>query len=217
MKKADCVILKMLGILFVVVFHAALACADEFNDETGQTLIGGEILTVAANMPFEWMSVAGQSVLVRNKNFSLLHSVGTGPGKPDKRGLSDGIGKSIEQISSYFFRYFSVDDHSADDPEARFRLRNHIRSFKDDPQGFELNLCFDIGYYSSDNLNIDAVRIESFLHHTFVSTIYYYEKKEIELGLSNVMINKLLLDGMKLEIQTNSYMSSGAVLLTMAL
>ncbi|OGQ91713.1 MAG: hypothetical protein A2464_12890 [Deltaproteobacteria bacterium RIFOXYC2_FULL_48_10] len=96
-------------------------------------------------------------------------------------------------------------------------MKSKIRDFKEDPRAFELNLSLDIGYHSADNMNIYAVRIETFFHQTFVTTVYYYEKKEIELGLSNVMINELLLDGMKLELQTDSYISSGALLLTMAL
>jgi len=209
MNKPDCIILKMLGVLLAVMLQTPFAWAGDPGGETGETSLNGEILTVAANMIPEWISTSGLP--------DFMYSLDSGPGKSGKKGFYAGIEKSVEQISTYFFRYFSVNDHSTDIPENRFRLKNRTRSFSEDPRDFDLNLCLDIGYHSAEDLNLDAVRIESFLHHTFVTTIYHYEKKEIELGLSNVMINELLLDGMKLEIQTNSYMNSGAVLLTMTL
>ena len=218
MKKANCITLKKLGILFVVMFHSSLSFAGDYIDEAGKDLfLPGRILTVAANSTPEWMSASGQYLFVKNKNYSLVHFPSIISQQAYKKGVSYEIGKAIDQMSGYFFRYFSVDDYSSNDPEARLRLKSRIRSYKQDPQTFELNLSFDIGYHSADSLNIDAIRIESFFHYTFVTTIYHYEKREIELGLSNVMINKLLLDGMKLEIQTNPYINSGAVLLTMAM
>lgn len=207
MNKSDCIILKMLGVLLAVVLQTPFAWAGDPVNETGETSLSGEILTVAANMIPE--GIPGSP--------AFMDALDSGSGKADKKGFYADIENSVERISAYFFRYFSVNDHSADVPEDRFRLKNRVRSFSEDLRDFELNLCLDIGYHSSEDLNIDAVRIESFLHHTFITTIYHYEKREIELGLSNVVINELLLDGMRLEFQTNSYMNSGAVLLTMTL
>nr|NJM01723.1 hypothetical protein [Desulfobacula sp.] len=206
MNKSDCIILKMLGVLLAVMLQTPLAWAGGPVNETGETSLNGEILTVAANMILE--GIPGSP--------AFMDALDSGS-KAGKKGFYAGIENSVERISAYFFRYFSVNDHSSEIQGSLPRLKNRTRSFAEDPRDFELNLCLDLGYHSADDLNIDAVRIESFLHHTFVTTIYHYEKKEIELGLSNVMINKLLLDGMKLEIQTDSYMNSGAVLFTMTL
>lgn len=218
MKKADCITLKKLGILFFVTFLTSLSYSDEFKNEASRDLfMPGIILTVAANRIPDWESVAGPYIPGRNKHDSPADLPDITSGKSRVKGFFYEIGNAMDQMSCYFFRYFSVYDHSATDPEAQFRLKSKIRSFKLDPQDFQLDLSFDIGYHRSENLNIDAIRIESFFHHTFVSTVFHYEKNEFEIGLSNVMINRLLLDGMKLEIQTNPYGNSGAVLLTMAL
>jgi hypothetical protein len=179
--------------------------------------VSAGILTATANLPHEWLSDSGQFLFEEINRFSFLYSPEILAGKPDKKGLFHEIGKAVDKASYYFFRHVLIEDHSSKNPESRFELKSKIRNFKDDPRAFELNLSLDIGYHSADNMNIDAVRIEAFFHQTFVTTVYYYEKKEIELGLSNVMINELLLDGMKLELQTDSYISSGALLLTMAL
>ena len=218
MKNAACTTLKKLGILFVVVFHTSLSYAGDDNNEAGKDLfMPGKILAVAVNMPGGWMSSPGPYMFAKNKNYFPIHFPDIISQQPYKKGISYEIGNAIDQMSGYCFRHFSVEDYSSNDPDARFRLKSRIRAFRQDLKDFDLNLSFDIGYHSPDNLNIDAIRIESFFNYTFVTTIYHYEKKEIELGLSNVMINKLLLDGMKLEIQTNPSMNSGAVLLTMAM
>ncbi len=218
MKKANCTTLKNLGILFVAAFQTIIANADEYPSGLNNRLVfSGKILTVTANGPAESMDVTGPYLFSKNNNFSLIHFPEIISRQPHEKGLSNKIGKAIDQVSDYFFRYFSVEDYSLNDPEARFRLKSKINFYRQDPKDFDLNLSFNIGYHSADNLNIDAIRIESFLNHTFVTTIYHYETKEIELGLSNVMINKLLFEGMKLEIQTNPYMNSGAVLLTMTM
>lgn len=218
MKKETCTALKTFGILFTVLLYASFSRAGDMKNEQARSLpVSGGILTAAAILPHEWISDSGQFLLQGMNGFSFLHSPELLAGKPDKKGFFHEIGKAVDQASYYFFRHVRIEDHSSKNPEAWFELQSRLRSFKDDPRAFELNLSLDIGYHSGDNMNIDAVRIESFLYQTFVTTVYYYEKKEIELGLSNVMINELLLDGMKLELQTDSYISSGALLLTMAL
>jgi hypothetical protein len=203
-------VLKILGVLFAVLLYASFSHAGDMENEQVLSLpVSDGILTAAANLPHEWLEEMNR--------FSFLYSPEIPAGKPDKKGFFHEIGKAVDQASYYFFRHVLIEDHSSKNPDTRFELKSRIRDFKDDPRAFELNLSLDIGYHSADNMNIDAVRIETFFHQTFVTTVYYYEKKEIELGLSNVMINELLLDGMKLELQTDSYISSGALLLTMAL
>ena len=211
-------VLKTLGVLFAVLLYAPFSQAGDMENGQAYSLpMSAGILTAAANLPHEWLSDSGQFLLEETNRFPFLYSPEILAGKPDKKGFFHEIGKAVDQASYYFFRHVLIEDHSSKNPETRFKLKSKIRDFKEDPRAFELNLSLDIGYHSSEDLNIDAVRIESFFHHTFFTTIYHYEKKEIELGLSNVMINDLLLDGMKLEIQTDSYISSGALLLTMAL
>ncbi len=203
-------VLKTLGVLFAVLLYASFSQAGDMEDEQARSLpVSAGILTAAANLPHEWLEEMNR--------FSFLYSPEIPAGKPDTKGVFHEIGKAVDQVSYYFFRHVLIEDHSSKNPDTRFELKSKIRDLKDDPRAFELNLSLDIGYHSADNLNIDAVRIETFLYQTFVTTVYYYEKKEIELGLSNVMINELLLDGMKLEVQTDSYISSGALLLTMSL
>lgn len=214
MKNANCTALKKLGILLVVVFHTSLSQAGEYKDEADKDwFVSGRILTAVANINPEWMPPPG----LKNKNLSLVYSPDIISQQSHKKGFSYEIGKAVDQVSGYFFRYFSVNDYSSEDPRTRFRLKSKIRDFKQDLKDFDLTLSVDIGYHSADNLNIDAIRIESFFNHTFVTTIYHYENKEIEVGLSNAVINKLLLDGMRLEFQTNPYLNSGAVLLTMTM
>ena len=216
MKKANCTTLKKLGILFIAAFQTSFASAGDYQTGFNNDLfLSARILTAPANSPPEWMNVTGQYIF--NKNIFLVHFPEIIIHQSHEKSLSHKIGKAIDQVPDYFFRYFSVEDYSSNDPEAQFRLKNKIHLYRQDPKDFDFNLSLNIGYYSADNLNIDAIRIESFLNHTFLTTIYNYKTKEIELGLSNVMINKLLFDGMKLEIQTNSYMNSGAVLLTMTM
>lgn len=210
--------LKTMGVLLTVLLYASFSRAGDMENEQSHILpVSAGILTAAANLPHEWISDSGQFLLEGMNRFSFLYSPEIPAGKPDKKGFFHEIGKAVDQASYYFFRHVLIEDHSSKNPETRFELKSKIRDFKDDPRAFELNLSLDIGYHSVDNMNIDAVRIEAFFHQTFVTTVYYYEKKEIELGLSNVMINELLLDGMTLELQTDSYISSGALLLSMAL
>ncbi len=218
MKKANCITLKKLGILFAVVLQASLSNAGDDKDETGKALsMPGIILTVTANNPSEWGAANGPNLFIKNKNIFPAQFSDMMLQQPNKKGFYHEMGKAIDQISGYFFKYFSVEDYSSNNPEPRFQLKNKIRTFNETKKDFDLNLAFNIGYHNPDNLNIDAIRIESFFHDTFVTTIYHYEKKELEIGLSNVMINNLLLDGMKLEIQTNPDMNSGALLFTMAM
>jgi hypothetical protein len=203
-------VLKTLGVLFAVLLYASFSQAGDMENERALSLpVSAGILTVSANLRHEWLEEMNR--------FSFLYSPEILTGKPDKKGFFHEIGKAVDQASYYFFRHVLIEDHSSKNTETRFELKSKIRDFKDDPRAFELNLSLDNGSHGADNMNIDAVRIETFFHQTFVTTVYYYEKKEIELGLSNVMINELLLDGMKLELQTDSYISSGALLLTMAL
>lgn len=218
MKKANCTVLKKFGILLVVVVYASLSHAGDGNDqEAGDGFEPGIFLTATANRSSDRFFSPGLNLPSGNKNDFMTHLVAGSSRRPSKKGFSYEIGKAIEHVSGYFLKHFMLEDNSSDDSGDRFLLKSKTRSFRPDLQDFEFNLSFDIGYHKVDNLNIDAVRLESFFYHTFVTTIYHYEKKEFELGFSNVMINKLLLDGMKLEIQTNPYLNSGAVLLTMAL
>ncbi len=218
MNNANRTILRMLGILFVSLFHTSLSYAGDFKDAADKDLfMPVTVLTVPAKTPSEWIPFSGQSLYRGNNNFFLVHFPAISSQQSSKKGFSHNIGKAMDLASDFFFTYFSVHDYSVDDSGAESLLKNKIRTFKDEPRNFQLNLGFDIGYHTADNLSIDAIRVESFFHHTFVTTIYHYGKKEIELGLSNVMINNLLLDGMRLEIQTNPYANSGAVLLTMTM
>jgi hypothetical protein len=210
--------LKTMGVLLTVLLYASFSRAGDMENERSRILpVSAGILTAAANLPHEWISDSGQFLLEGMNRFPVLYSLEIPAGNPDKKGLFHEIGKAVDQASFYFFKHVQIEDRSSKNPETPFELKSRIRNFTDDPRAFELNLSLDIGYHSADNLNIEAVRIESFFYQTFITTVYNYEKKEIELGLSNVMVNKLLLEGMTLELQTDSFISSGALLLSMTL
>jgi hypothetical protein len=144
MNKSECIILKMLGVLLAVMLQTPFAWAGDPVNETGETALNDEFLTVAANTILE--EIPGSS--------AFMDTLDSGS-KADKKGFYAGIENSVERISAYFFRYFSVNDRSAEIQGSLPRLKNRTRSFAEDLRDFELNLCFDIGYRSADDLNLD--------------------------------------------------------------
>ena len=81
----------------------------------------------------------------------------------------------------------------------------------------DLNLSLNIGYDDQSLLKMNSIKIKSFFYRTNISAIYNYENKLIELGLSNILLNDFLFDGMKLEFQATPSTASGAILLVMTL
>ena len=127
------------------------------------------------------------------------------------------FGRKLKQMADCFLRYFNIDNFSAQDARTKFLMKSKVDTDKINPNGFEFNLSITVGYDSDIILKMDTIKLKSYWLCTYVNAIYHPEKNEWEFDMTNAFVNEYLLDGMKLEFQTNIDASSGALLLTMSL
>ncbi|WP_300462779.1 hypothetical protein [Desulfobacula sp.] len=208
--------------MFFIIMVPSMSFAQDLESDFNQTVIvSANVLTISARNHFQWMSISYNGRPGNNK-YTVQSTASGGDGEErDQGGPLDKFGKTAKQMSLYLLRYFKVEDVSTEDPETAVLLKSKVNTVKINPNDFELNLFFNVGYDSSkslkmDGLKIDGLKIETFWRNTFVNATYNYENKAVELGLSNARINDYFIDGMKLEFQTNSKAGLGALLLSMS-
>jgi len=202
----------ILSPLFFIILLASMSFAQDLETKAGQELFfSANILSVAANINFEQMSISYNGLSGSRR---YLFQSGRDLYTDESHLKFDG---KLKQMTRYFLKYFNFDDFSTDDADSNFSLKSKVDTGKMKPNDFEFNLSLNIEYDNNTNLKMNAIKLESSWLQTYVNAVYHYEKSEFELGLSSVVINAYLLDGMKLEFQANPVAGSGAVLLTMSL
>lgn len=218
MNKANCITLKTLRIFIAMTVCASLSHAGDIQKNNSKDLsLSGRLLTPGVSISsgaVSSMPIVAPEPLINDVQWQLN---GFGIRKTPVKGLSHEIGRVLDQAGAYFFKHFLIQDYSSVKINPQPELKNKIRAMENEPEKIQFNLCVDIGYYPADIINIDAIRLESHFDQTFVTTIYRHDSKKFEFSVGNARINRMLIQGMKLELQANPYENSGAVLLTMAL
>ena len=223
----------ILFFLFFITLFASKVFAQELENKTGQNIVfSTTVLSIAANVSSDRLSVSynglstGSGLLFQSDTKAYDLELSGLPGgalnKLDEEKAPLKFDKKLKQMTQYFLRYFNVDDFLTDDENSKFLLTGKVNTSPMDsnqmnPDDFEFNLSFNVGYDNDTILKMNAIKLVSYWHHTFVNAVYHPEKKELEFGLSSAYINNCLVDGMRLEFQANPGAGSGAVLLTMNL
>jgi len=223
----------ILFFLFSVFMFIPPIFAQDFESKMGPDLIfSTTVLSIAANVSSEQMSISynglstGSGLLFQSDKKAYDLEPSDSPGAVsngfDEENVSFKFGKKLKQMTNYFLRYFNVDDFSTDNEDSKFLLKgkmdtNPMNFNQVNPDNFEFNISFNVGYDDDTILKMNAIKLVSYWQHTFVNAVYHPEKKELELGLSSAYINNCLVDGMKLEFHANPGTGSGAVLFTMNL
>jgi len=219
-------------ILLFIIICASQTFAGDFENKGSQDLVfSATILAVSANISSERMSISynglpsGRGILFQSDNNEELDPLDLSDtilNEVDGEKQSFKFGRKLKQMTRYFLKYFNVDDLSTDDEDVDLLLKGKVNvdPIPMDPENqnnFGFNLSFNVGYDNDTILKMNAIKIESYLYHTFVNAVYHPEENEFELGLSSAYINAYLLDGMKLEFQANPGAGSGALLFVMNL
>lgn len=125
------------------------------------------------------------------------------------------IEKYLQRTADRILQYFSV-DNSTDGEVVSSLLKTHL---PDDTMrksmDYDFSLSFNVGYDSDQVININAVKVSSYLFSTYLDAVYDCRNSGLDLFFSNDYLNDYLLNGMKLEFQMSPTKSSGAVLVTM--
>ncbi len=214
--------------LFSIIMLTSISTAQDLENIAGEDLIiSANILFVAAKVNSEQMSISYNGLSSDSGYLfsSDNNSYGLDPSKlfeADDREFDEDayllkFSRKLKQMTHHFLRYFNVEDFSTDKADSNSLLKSKVDTDQMSSNDFEFNLSLNVGYDEDTILTMSAIKVESYWMHTYVNALYDYEKREFELGLSSVYINDYLLDGMKLEFQTNPIAGSGAILLTMSL
>ncbi len=221
----------ILFFLFFIIVFTSPVFAQDLENKTDQNLVfSATVLAITAKTSSEQMSISYNGLSTGSGMIFPSYKKPVGLEPPDlpyavvngldKEKIPFKFDRKLKQMTHYFFKYFNVDDCSTEDEDSKVLLKGNTRlmNFNQmDPDNFEFNLSFNVGYDDDTILRMNAINLVSYWRHTFVNAVYHPEKKEFEFGLSSAYINDCLLTGMKLEFKANPVAGSGAVLLTMNL
>ena len=199
----------LFSMIFMIIFPSMSLSQENENDIHQDLTVSASVLMITADS----MSVSYDSFAGRNSYSFKSNTSGMDVEEPGPESQMTRFIKTANQMTRYFLKYVKVEDSSADN-QTGYVLKSKIDTDKINPNDFEVNVSFLAGYNDKTSLKMDRIKIESYWRHTFVNATYNYEKNEVEIGLSSAGINDYLMDGMKLELQTNPTNGSTALLLS---
>lgn len=234
MKKWGKAIKDIAGKLFTalcfvfVLISATTGAAKDLKCETGaDAFINANILYAAAKIDSDRFSISydglsgneketvqsrknTRGLEVENKMDLLFETA-------QKEDLSFKVAQRLKGAVEYVLQYIKIGDFSVDDRDTALSIKSKVKTDKMEKEDFDFNVSLAIGSDDNSIINMEAVNFESYWNHTYVNAAYHCEKNQIEFGLSNSYINKQLLNGMKLELQTIPNAKTGMILLTKSL
>lgn len=126
------------------------------------------------------------------------------------------VGNKIKSLTRHALRYFYFDQSDVQDTKTLLSLKTRVHANEYAPDDMDIKVSVNVGVNDETNdFTINELKVSSFGFSTYLDTVYDYRKDRINLYLSNMYLNALLLKGMKLEFQVHPKESSGAVVLNM--
>ena len=127
------------------------------------------------------------------------------------------MGDKIKMVGRHVLRYFYFDQVGCMDTENPLSMKTRVHANEYAPDDMDVNVSVNVGVNEDTNdFIINEVKVSSFGFSTYLDAVYNYRKDQINLYLSNMHLNELLLEGMKLEFQVQPEENSGAVVLNMS-
>lgn len=132
---------------------------------------------------------------------------------PKKAGIEQSIFSFAEQMMRFFSFETPLEENAL---QSKYKYKKHIIE-EDTERDFNINLSMGVDSEEQTALRVNSVRIDSRLQATLINTTYNYETDAVKVGVTDDRINRLIGDGLRVELVSDWSNGSGAIIFSMDL